>query len=46
MVSKTRKTKRVRKNKARSAGQKRKNALNNSGTTPTAEELFKVQKEG
>jgi hypothetical protein len=45
MVSKTRRSKRIRTRKARTSGRKRKNALANNGTTLPAEELFKVVKE-
>jgi hypothetical protein len=45
MVSKTRRSKRIRTHKARTSGRKRKNALANHGTTLPASELFKVQKE-
>ena len=42
MVSNTRQTKTIRANKVKAAGRKRKNALNNHGTTKSAAELFKV----
>lgn len=40
MASKTRKTKIIRKKKITRQGVKRKAALRNKGTTPTAKELF------
>ena len=46
MVSNTGKTRSIRQRKHRTAGKKRKNALQNHGTTVTAEELFKVQQPG
>jgi hypothetical protein len=43
MASACQKTMRVRERKLRRRGQDRKNALENHGTTPSVEALFKVQ---
>lgn len=43
MASSAQRTQRVRERKLRRRGQARKNDLENKGTTPTAEVLFKVQ---
>lgn len=43
MVSPTKQTWRIRDNKKKNQGRKRKNTLENKGSTPTHEELFKVQ---
>ena len=45
MFSKTRRTKAIRKNKRRTCGQKRKNALENKGTTPSDQEMFRIQED-
>lgn len=46
MASAAQKTQRVRERKLRRRGQDRKNALENNGTTPSADKLFQVQKKG
>ncbi len=45
MVSNTNQTESVRARKHARSGRKRKNALNNHGTTKSQEELFKVKTE-
>ncbi|MCP4503438.1 MAG: hypothetical protein GY822_26195 [Deltaproteobacteria bacterium] len=45
MASNTRQTKTIRSNKVKSGGRKRKNKLNNHGSTLSAAELFKVVEE-
>ena len=45
MVSKTKQTRTVRANKKKAQGRQRKAKLRNEGTTVSAEELFKIQKD-
>lgn len=44
MASNSKRTETIRERKLRTRGKARKNKLNREGTTPTREELFKVQK--